>query len=72
MVWVGWDIAQLVEHQTVTLLMQVQFPGTARDFLSGVNSLCRLSFGVCTLLCAIACTNICPHVKDVVVHVRVW
>ena len=30
----GWDVAQLVEHQTFMPLMQVQFPGAARDFFS--------------------------------------
>ena len=32
-----WDAAQLVEHQTVTPLAQVRFPGAARDFLPSVN-----------------------------------
>ena len=67
----GWDVAQLVEHRTVTPLTQVRFPGAARDFLQGVNFQCRHSFGVRTPQCAIACINICAHVKDPVVHVRV-
>ena len=64
--------SSLVEHQTITPLTQVRFPGAARDFLPRVNFHCRLSFGVRTPLCAIACIiNICAHVKDPVVHVRV-
>ena len=35
------------------------------------QSHCRLSFGVCTPLCATACINVIAHVKDPVVHVRV-
>ena len=38
-----WDVAQLVEHRTVTPLSQVRFPGAAWDFLPKVNFLCRLS-----------------------------
>ena len=60
----GWDVAQLVEHRTITSLMQVQFP-------SAVNFQCRLSVSVRTPPCAIACINICAHVEDPVVHVRV-
>ena len=41
------------------------------SFSPGVNFQCRLSCGVRTPPCAIACINICVHVKDpVVVHVR--
>ena len=67
----GWDVAQLVEHQTVTPLTQVRLPDAARDFSPGVNFQRRLSCGVHTPPCAIACINICAHVKDPVVHVRV-
>ena len=68
-----WDcnVAHWLEHRTVTPLTQVRFPGAARDFLPRVNFQCRLSFGVRTPPCAIACINICAHVKDPVVHVRV-
>ena len=44
-------------------------PGTASFcffFSLRVNFQCRLSYSVCT-----SCTNICAHVKDTVVHVRV-
>ena len=61
---------QLVECQTSTLLMQVQFSGAARDFSPQVNFQSRLSYGVRTPLCAITCINICVHNKDPVVHVR--
>ena len=65
------DVAQLVERRTGTPLKQVRFPGAVRDFSPRVNFQCRLSFSVCTPTCAIACINICAHVKDPVVHVRV-
>ena len=52
--------------------MQVRFLGAARDFSPRVNFQCRLSYGVCTPLCAIACIYICAHIKDPVVHVRGW
>ena len=68
----GGDVAQLAEHQTSTPLMQVWFPGAARDFSPWVHFQCRLSFSVRTLPCAIACVNICRHFKDPVVHVTAW
>ena len=37
------DVAQLVVRQIGTHLMQVQFPGAARDFSPRVNFQCRLS-----------------------------
>ena len=67
----GGDLAQLGERRTGTPLTQVRFPGAARDFLPRVNFQCRLSYGVRTPPCAIACINICAHVHDPVVHVRV-
>ena len=66
------DVAQLLEHRTGMLPMQVRFPGAAKDFSPRVNFQCRLSYGVCTPPCAITCIDICAHVKDPVVHVRVW
>ena len=68
----GGDVAQLVERWTGTLLMQVWFPSAAWDFSLRVNFQCRLSYSVRTSLCAIACISICAHVKDPVVHVRIW
>ena len=68
----GRDVAQLVEHETGRPPTQVRFPGAARNFFfSKVNFRCRLSYGVRTPPYAIACTYICAHVKDPVVHVRV-
>ena len=67
----GVDLAQLVEHRTGTQPAQVRFPAAARDFSPRVHFQYRLSYGVRTLPCAIACINICAHVKDPVVHVRV-
>ena len=66
----GGDVAQLIEHRTGTPLTQVPFPGTSRDFPPRVNFQCRLSDGVRATPCAIACINICAHVKDPVVHVE--
>ena len=51
---------------------QVPFPGAARDFSPRVNFQCRLSYGVHTPPCAIACIYIYEPIKDPVVHVRVW
>ena len=67
----GAEVAQLVGHRTGTLPMQARFPGAARDFSPRVNFQCRLSYGVRTPPCSIACIYICAHVKDPVVHVRV-
>ena len=50
--------------------MQVRFPARARDFPPRVNFQCRLFHGVRTPPCAIACINICVHIKDPVVYVR--
>ena len=68
----GGDVAQLLEHRTGTPPTQVRFPGAARDFSPRVIFQCRLSYGVGTPPCAIACIYVCAHVKDPVVHVRVW
>ena len=65
------DVAQLVEHRTGTLLTQVRFPGAARDFSPRINFQCRLAYGVCTPPRGITCINICAHIKDCVLHVRV-
>ena len=51
------DVAQLVKRGTGTLLTQVRFPSAARDFSPKVNFQCRLSYGVRTPPCAIACIN---------------
>ena len=61
----------MVEHRTGTQPAQVRFPAAARDFSPRVHFQYRLSYGVRTPPCAIACINICAHVKDPVVHVRV-
>ena len=66
----GGDLAQLTERRTGTPLREVRFPGAARDFSPRVNLQCRLSYGVRTPPCAIACINICAHVKDPVVHIK--
>ena len=67
----GGDEAQLVEHRTGTLPTQVRFPGTPREFSPRVNFQCRLSYGVRTPPCAIACIYLCAHVKDPIVHDKV-
>ena len=66
------DVAQLTERRTGTPLTQVRFPGPSRDFSPRVNFQCRLFwYGVSTPPCAVACINICAHVNEPVVHVRV-
>ena len=67
----GWDVAQLAEHRTGTPPTQVRFPGAARNLSPRVNFQRRLSYGVRTPPCAMACINIYAHVEDPVVHVRV-
>ena len=52
-------------------LRRVRFPGAARDFSPRVHCQCRLSHAVLTPPSVIACINICAHVKDHVLHVRV-
>ena len=46
-------------------------PRCRKGFFPRVNFQCRLFYGVRTPPCATACINICAHVKDLVVHVRV-
>ena len=66
------DVAEFIEDQTSTLIMQVQFPGAARDFSPGVNFQCRLSQGECTSPWAIiARIYISAFIKDPIVHVGV-
>ena len=48
------DVAQVVQRQTSTLLMQVRFPGVARDFSPRVTFQCRLLDSVHTPPCTIA------------------
>ena len=63
----GQGLAQLVDHPTEmpgAILVQLRVPGAARDFSPRVNFQCRLCYGVRTALCAIACINICAHVKN--------
>ena len=67
------DVAQLVEHRTGTPPTQVRFLGAAKFFFLSprVSFHCRLSYGVRTHPCVIACIYTCAHIKDPVVHVRV-
>ena len=54
----GGDVAQLVEHRTVTPL--VPFPGAAKDFSPRVDCRCRLSRVSVQPPSAIACfTSVC-------------
>ena len=64
-------VAQLVEHRTGTLPMQVRFRGAEGDFAPRVNFQCRLSYGVRTSPVCNHMHYICAHVEDPVVHVRV-
>ena len=65
------DVARLVRASDRHAADGGSIPYEARDFLLRVNFQCRLSFGVRTPPCSIACSNICAHDKDPVVHVRV-
>ena len=63
------NVVQLIEHRTGTPVTQVRLP-QQRIFLpinSSVQTLLRCPFTPC----AIACINICVHVKVPVVHIRV-
>ena len=60
----SWDVALLIEHRIGTLLTQVRFTGAASDFSPRIHFQCRLSRGVRTPPCAIACTYIYAHGKD--------
>ena len=71
LVFPNWFSFEWVAYRTGTSPSQVRFPGAARDFSPRVNFQCRLSYGVRTPPCAIACIYIYAHVKDPVVHVRV-
>ena len=62
---------QLAKLWASTPLRLVQFLGAVRDFSSRVNFQCRISYGVHTAPCAVACINICAHIKGPVVCVRV-
>ena len=57
-------------------LSQLLFDSPGAAVLQGIFLLVkfqrRLSSGVHTPPCAIACINICAHVKDPIVHFRVW
>ena len=66
----GGDVPQLVERRTGSPLTQVRLPGAASDFSPSQLSVQSL-LSVSTSTCAIACINICAHIKDPVVHVRV-
>ena len=68
---VGEDVVQLAKRQTGTSLMQVHFPDMAKDFSCRVNFQSKVSHGVHIQSCAIACTDICVHVEDSLVPVRV-
>ena len=65
----GWGCSSLVEHRTVMPLTQVPVSGTANPFSPRVNHQCRLSYVCAYAPRAIACINICAHVKDPVDHV---
>ena len=66
----GGNVARLVEHQTSTRPTQVQIPVVAKDFSPSqlsVQALLRCPYTPC----AIAYINLCTHIKDLVVYVRV-
>ena len=61
----------MVERRTGSSLTQVRFPDAGRNYSPRVNFQCRLFYGVRTPPYAITCINICAHVKDHVVRIRV-
>ena len=67
----GGDVAQLVQRRTGTPLAQVRFPSAAKDFSPRVAFQYRLFYGVCTPPCATVCINICAHVKNCEINVKV-
>ena len=67
---VGGDVAQLLEHQTSTPLVQVRLL-VWQGILLPESTFSADSYGVHTFLCAVACIKICAHVKDPVVYVTV-
>ena len=73
MVWRCSSVGRASDRQTAPL-MRVRFPRAARDFFFqsqlSVQTLLRCP-NPPPLPCAIACINVCVHVKDPVVHVRV-
>ena len=61
------QIVQLVQRPTKkpgVILKRVRVPGAAWDFSPRVSFLCRLSDGVRTAPCAVACINIRVHVTN--------
>ena len=68
----GWDVAQLVRASDRHAADAGSIPRCGKGFFSqsqlSVQTLLRVSVHP---QCAIACINICAHVKDPVVHVRV-
>ena len=67
------DVAQLVMHRIGTLPTPVRFSCAAVFFfffLQSTSSADSLTVSV-HALCSVACIDICAHVKDPVVHVRV-
>ena len=60
----------LAEHRSGTPPTQVRVPGAARDFSPRVNFPCRLSYGVRTPPCAVACIDIRAYVKGP--NIFVW
>ena len=67
----GWDIPQLVRASDRHAADAGSIPRCGKEFFSqsqrSVQTLLRCSYTPC----AIACINICAHVKDPVVHTRV-
>ena len=65
------DVGQLAVCRIDTQLSRARFPGAPRDFSPRANFRCRLCYGVRTPPCADVCINICAHVKNPEVHIRV-
>ena len=67
----GWGCSSVGRAWNQQAAGAGSIPHAANDFSARVNFQYRLSYGVGAPSCAIACINICAHVKDLVVHVRV-
>ena len=66
----GWDIAHVsaLDRHAADVGSILR---SGRDFFPRVNSQSGVSYSVSVSLCASTCIEICAHVKDPVVHIRV-
>ena len=67
----GWDVAQLVRASDRHAADAGSIPRCGKEFFSQSTFSADSLTCVRTPTCAITCTNICAHIKDPVVRVRV-